>query len=79
MRLIYLDTKQILAAKRQVSTDSTAATRPISPLMLFKALLLESWQGLSDVAVVEEIHDRRGFGRLIGEGCANTISTTRRW
>jgi len=41
---------------------------PIPPLMLFKALLLESWYGLSDVAVVEEIHDRRSFERFIGAG-----------
>jgi len=41
---------------------------PIPPVMLFKALLLESWYGLSDVQVVEEIHDRRSFERFIGEG-----------
>ncbi len=41
---------------------------PIPPLMLFKALLLESWYGLSDVSVVEEIHDRRSFERFVGEG-----------
>ena len=41
---------------------------PIPPLMLFKALLLESWYGLSDVEVVQEIHDRRSFERFIGEG-----------
>lgn len=40
---------------------------PIPPLMLFKALLLESWYGLSDVEVVQEIHDRRSFERFIGE------------
>ena len=39
---------------------------PIPPLMLFKALLLESWYGLSDVEVVQEIHDRRSFERFIG-------------
>jgi len=41
---------------------------PIPPVMLFKALLPESWYGLSDVQVVEEIHDRRGFERFISEG-----------
>tara|TARA_B100000315_G_scaffold34556_1_gene29244 strand:+ start:1888 stop:2568 length:681 start_codon:yes stop_codon:yes gene_type:complete len=41
---------------------------PIPPLMLFKALLLESWYGLSDVEVVQVIHDRRSFERFIGEG-----------
>ena len=40
---------------------------PIPPLMLFKALLLESWYGLSDVQVVQEIHDRRSFERFVGE------------
>lgn len=39
---------------------------PIPPVMLFKALLLESWYGLSDVEVVQEIHDRRSFERFIG-------------
>lgn len=39
---------------------------PIPPLMLFKALLLESWYSLSDVEVVQEIHDRRSFERFIG-------------
>jgi len=41
---------------------------PIPPVMLFKTLLPESWYGLSDVQVVEEIHDRRSFERFIGEG-----------
>lgn len=41
---------------------------PIPPLMLFKALLLESWYDLSDVEVVQEIHDRRSFERFVGEG-----------
>jgi len=40
---------------------------PIPPLTLFKALLLESWYGLSDVEVVQEIHDRRSFERFVGE------------
>jgi transposase, IS5 family len=40
---------------------------PIAPLILFKALLLESWYGLSDVEVVQEIHDRRSFERFVGE------------
>jgi len=40
---------------------------PIPPLMLFKALLLEWWYGLSDVQVVREIHDRRSFERFVGE------------
>ena len=40
---------------------------PIPPLILFKALLLESWYGLSDVGVVREIHDRRSFERFVGE------------
>ena len=40
---------------------------PIPPLILFKVLLLESWYDLSDVKVVEEIHDRRSFERFIGE------------
>lgn len=39
---------------------------PIPPLILFKALLLESWYGLSDVEVVQEIHDRRSFERFVG-------------
>jgi len=41
---------------------------PIPPVMLFKALLLESWYNLSDVQVVQEIHDRRSFERFVGEG-----------
>lgn len=39
---------------------------PIPPLVLFKALLLESWYGLSDGEVVQEIHDRRSFERFVG-------------
>jgi transposase, IS5 family len=39
----------------------------IPPLMLFKMLLLERWYGLSDVKVVEEVHDRRSFERFIGQ------------
>jgi IS5 family transposase len=38
----------------------------IPPIMLLKALLLESWYNLSDVAVAQEIHDRRSFERFIG-------------
>jgi IS5 family transposase len=44
---------------------------PIPPLILFKTLLLESWYGLSDVEVVEEIHDRRSFERFVGEEVRN--------
>lgn len=44
---------------------------PIPPLMLFKALLLESWYELSDVQVVQEIHDRRSFERFIGPEIRN--------
>src|SRR4030042_1902279 len=44
-----------------------AGRNPIPPLILFKTLLLESWYGLSDVEVVEEIHDRRSFERFGGE------------
>jgi len=44
---------------------------PIPPLILFKTLLLESWYGLSDVEVVEEIHDLRSFERFVGEEVRN--------
>jgi IS5 family transposase len=44
-----------------------AGRNPIPPLILFKTLLLESWYDLSDVEVVEEIHDRRSFERFVGE------------
>lgn len=47
--------------------DGKTGRPPIPPLMLFKMLILESWYGLSDVAVVQEIHDRRSFERFIGE------------
>jgi IS5 family transposase len=40
---------------------------PIPPLILFKTLLLEAWYRLSDIQVVEEIHDRRSFERFVGE------------
>jgi len=39
----------------------------IPPVMLFKMLLLEQWYGLSDVRVVEEVHDRRSFERFVGQ------------
>jgi IS5 family transposase len=38
----------------------------IPPLALFKMLLLEQWYDLSDVQVVQEVHDRRSFERFIG-------------
>ncbi|MDH4182582.1 MAG: transposase [Nitrospinota bacterium] len=38
---------------------------PIPPIMLFKALLLESWYDPSDVEVALEIHNRRSFERFI--------------
>lgn len=44
----------------------TTGRPPIPPLILFKALLLESWYNLSDVEVVQEIHDRRSFERFVG-------------
>lgn len=44
---------------------------PIPPIMLFKALLLESWYDLSDVEVALEIHDRRSFERFIGPEIRN--------
>jgi IS5 family transposase len=40
---------------------------PIPPMILFKTLLLEAWYRLSDVQVVEEIHDRRSFEWFVGE------------
>jgi len=39
----------------------------IPPVMLLKMLLLEQWYGLSDVKVVEEVHDRRSFERFVGQ------------
>ena len=44
---------------------------PIPPIMLFKALLLESWYDFSDVEVALEIHDRRSFERFIGPEIRN--------
>lgn len=37
---------------------------PIPPIILFKTLLLEAWYRLSDVQLVEEIHNRRSFERF---------------
>jgi len=34
---------------------------PIQQVMLFKALPLENWYDLSDVQIVQEIHDWRCF------------------
>jgi IS5 family transposase len=52
--------------------SSTPLGKPeIPPLILFKALLLESWYKLSDGDVVEEIHDRRSFERFVGEHVRN--------
>jgi IS5 family transposase len=39
----------------------------IPPLIMFKIFLLEMWYGLSDVTVVEDIHDKRSFERFLGE------------
>ena len=37
-----------------------------SPLLLFKMLLLQTWYGLSDYAVEEEVNDRITFSRFCG-------------
>ena len=53
--------------KRLNKMYSQGAGRPaISPLGMFKLLLLEIFYELSDVRVVEELHDRRSFERFCG-------------
>lgn len=53
--------------KRLRGMYSKSKGRPaISPLGMFKLLLLEYFYNLSDVKVVEELHDRRSFERFCG-------------
>src|SRR3954451_13822359 len=48
---------------------SSATGRPsYGPLVLLKALLLESWYGLSDPAMEEALGDRLSFRRFVGLG-----------
>jgi transposase len=47
--------------------DRQTGRPAIPPVKLFKMLLLEQWYGLSDVRVVEEVHDRRSFERFVGQ------------
>ena len=51
----------------QTMYDRQIGRPAIPPLMMFKMLLLEQWYGLSDVRVVEEVHDRRSFERFVGQ------------
>ena len=53
--------------KRLLKTYSKCKGRPaIPPLGMFKLLLLEYFYDLSDVRVVQELHDRRSFERFCG-------------
>lgn len=44
-----------------------------SPLILFKMLLLQTWYGLSDYAVEEEVNDRITFSRFCGISMDSTV------
>lgn len=44
-----------------------------SPLLLFKMLLLETWYGLSDYQVEEEVNDRITFSRFCGISMDNSV------
>lgn len=63
--------KRIGQMLEEMYASGKAGRPPIPPLILFKALLLESWYDLSDVEVVQEIHDRRSFERFVGEEVRN--------
>ena len=53
--------------RRLLKMYAKDAGRPaIPPLGMFKLLLLEMFYDLSDVKVVEELHDRRSFERFCG-------------
>jgi IS5 family transposase len=52
--------------KRLVALYSSIGAPAIPPLIMFKILILESWYNLSDVQVVEDIHDKRSFERFVG-------------
>jgi IS5 family transposase len=41
---------------------------PYPPLVLFKALLLQRWYGLSDEALEDALCDRLSFRRFVGLG-----------
>jgi IS5 family transposase len=46
---------------------------PYPPLMLFKALLLQRWYGLSDEALEDALYDRLSFRRFVGLGIEEAI------
>lgn len=46
---------------------------PYPPLVLFKALLLQRWYGLSDEALEDALYDRLSFRRFVGLGVEEAI------
>ena len=50
---------------------------PLAPLLLFKALLLQSLYGLSDRDLEEALGDRLSFRRFVGLGLEEAFPTTR--
>lgn len=50
---------------RRLEPDA-AGRPPFDPLVMFKALLLQQWYGLSDAQVEETLNDRVSFRRFVG-------------
>jgi IS5 family transposase len=46
--------------------SSTMGRPSITPLLLFKVLLIERWYNLSDVAAEDALNDRKSFARFVG-------------
>lgn len=46
------------------------------PLLLFKALLLQAWYGLSDAELEFRLGDSLAFGRFVGLGLEDEVRTT---
>ena len=53
--------------------NSTRGPKSYPPLVLFKALLIQTWYDLSDYQLEEALDDRLSFRRFIGIGAADNV------
>ena len=55
-----------LEEKLRVIHDSPMGRPSITPLLLFKVLLIQRWYNLSDPAAEDALNDRKSFARFVG-------------
>lgn len=67
-----VDWPQVAVLLRSLRDKGTGRP-PYSPLMLFKALLLQRWYTLSDEALEDALYDRLSFRRFVGLGLEEAI------